>query len=199
MRKLLTIKAVATATGVALIMFAAVVAQERGAQGGARPMSLTAMDFIEIQQLVVRYAKTLDQCLDNGYAYADLYTPDGWFASSRDGVLGTKFEGRERLAVAAGGGPNKCDKLNRPGGLWIHVMANHEIDPTPEGAKGHVDLVYPLEAGNGFDVEHSGHVGHYEDTYIKTDSGWKFRSRIHVMPPSRRGGRSGAPPAQQSR
>ena len=39
--------------------------------------TLTALDYIEIQQLANRYAQAIDSCSNNGYDYADLYTPDG--------------------------------------------------------------------------------------------------------------------------
>ena len=48
---------------------------------------LTALDYIEIQQLVNRYAFAIDNCTNNGYDYADLYTPDGvfyWGVGSRN-------------------------------------------------------------------------------------------------------------------
>src|ERR1700749_2795176 len=41
--------------------------------------TLTAMDYIEIQQLVNAYGQDIDTCTNNGYDYADLYTPDGVF------------------------------------------------------------------------------------------------------------------------
>jgi hypothetical protein len=167
----------------------------RGQQPAVRtpavPMTLTALDYIEIQQLVARYSRALDTCSNNGYDYADLYTADGWFAAGRGDQVGTKFQGRDRLADAAGGGSQHCAKLTQPGGLWIHTSANHVITPSPEGATGIVDLVYPLEHGGGFDTEHMGHVGHYEDVYVKTALGWRFKSRIHVMPQAR--GRGGQP------
>jgi hypothetical protein len=174
-------------TGVVGVLYA----QQGGARVTNQPSSLTPMDYIEIQQLVVRYSKALDSCSNNGYDYADLYASDGWFGSSREGVLVDKYQGRERLAQAAGGGSAKCAKLDRPGGLWTHVMANHLITPSAEGATGHVDLVYPLEQGAGFDNEHMGHVGHYEDVYVKTDYGWRFKSRTHVHPKTRGNARRG--------
>ena len=178
-----------------LVTYIGIRAQQNSGGAAAKPTALTALDYIEIQQLVVRYSKAIDSCANNGYDYADLYTPDGWFGSSREGVLVSKSQGREKLAEAAGGGSLKCAKLNRPGGLWIHVMTNHLITPSPEGATGHVDLVYPLERGAGFDLDHMGHVGHYEDVYVRTDKGWRFKSRTHVHPVTRSGAqRSGGPP-----
>ena len=70
-------KATAAAFGVALI--------DRGIHAGAgtraqaKSSSLTALDYIEIQQLANRYGQTIDTCSNNGYDYADLYTPDGVF------------------------------------------------------------------------------------------------------------------------
>ena len=195
MRKLQATLALFLSSGLVVTLLVHAQRSDRGT--AAKPMALTALDYIEIQQLVVRYSKAIDSCSNNGYDYADLYTPDGWFGSSREGVLGDKYQGRDRLAEAAGGGTAKCAKLNRPGGLWIHVMTNHQITPSPEGATGNVDLVYPLEQGAGFDNEHMGHVGHYEDVYVKTDNGWRFKSRTHVHPPTRRSGsRSSAPPSR---
>ncbi|HEU4619322.1 MAG TPA: hypothetical protein VFV10_14890, partial [Gammaproteobacteria bacterium] len=35
-----------------------------------KPMELTALDYIEIQQLVAKYARAIDTCSNNGYDYA---------------------------------------------------------------------------------------------------------------------------------
>src|SRR5687768_56060 len=120
--------------------------------------SLNALDHVEIRNLVAKYARTIDTCSNNGYDYADLYTTDGSFNSSRDGKLGTAFEGRERLAEAAGGGVRGCKKLQRAGGLWIHAIVNLVIEASPDGAVGTSDLVYPSLRGVDFDADHSGHV-----------------------------------------
>ena len=48
------------------------------AQSAARPaMQLTALDYIEIEQLTRKYAWAIDTCANDGFAYADLYTL-GW-------------------------------------------------------------------------------------------------------------------------
>jgi hypothetical protein len=176
---------VVTALGVGVFALAALQAQQRKTNASPKVMTLTAMDYIQIQQLVSRYPRALDTCSSNGYDYADLYTSDGYFGAFRDGRMIAKFQGRDRLALAAGGGTANCKKLERPGGLWMHALVNHVIEPSSEGATGAVDLVYPLEQGAGFDPDHSGHVGHYEDVYVKTAAGWRFKSRIHSMPPPR--------------
>ena len=102
----------------------------------ARPLALTALDYFEIQQLVNRYAFAIDTCSNNGYDYADLYTPDGVFYW---GVGARKSVGREQLAEAAGGGKNGCQKLERATPekpIATHVTVNLVIEPTAEGAIG---------------------------------------------------------------
>jgi hypothetical protein len=154
---------------------------------GARPApqsTLTAMDYIEMQQLVAKYARGNDTCGNNGYMYADLFTADGSFNSSRNGKLGTPFVGRERLAEAAGGGSRKCEKLNRPEGLWIHAIVNLIIEPSADGgATGTSDLVYPSLKGKDFDANHAGHVGGYKYVFAKTPQGWRFKSVVHELEP----------------
>ena len=164
---------------VALVALVAVAAQQAPAQAPA----LTPQDYIEIQQLVNRYAFALDTCSNNGYDYADLYTPYGVFYW---GVGARKSVGREQLAEAAGGGKNGCQKLQRAipeKPIATHVTVNLVIEPSPEGAIGKSYLVYPGELGITADPTHTGHVGGYQDVYVKTPKGWRFRYRVHVFPP----------------
>ena len=149
----------------------------------AKSPGLTALDYFEIQQLVNRYAFAIHTCSNNGYDYADLYTPDGVFYW---GVGARKSVGREQLAEAAGGGKNGCQKLERATPekpIATHVTVNLVIEPSPEGAIGKSYLVYPGVRGIGADPDHSGHVGGYQDVYVKTAQGWRFKSRLHVFPP----------------
>jgi hypothetical protein len=140
------------------------------------PMELTAMDYIEIQQLVAKYARAIDTCSNNGYDYADLYTPNGRFVPMVNGRSIPPIEGRERLAQVSGGGSNNCENVP-----WIeqgvrHVYTNHIITPTPDGASGTVDM---LMIGLDGDPNKIAHDGHYEDIYVKTDDGWRFKQRTH--------------------
>jgi hypothetical protein len=57
------------------------------------------------------------------------------------------------------------------------------IEPSPEGAIGKSYLVYPGIEGIKGDPTHTGHVGGYQDVYVKTPNGWRFKSRLHVFPP----------------
>jgi hypothetical protein len=140
------------------------------------PMELTAMDYIEIQQLVAKYARAIDTCSNNGYDYADLYTPHGRYVPMVNGRSIPPIEGRERLAQVSGGGSNNCENVP-----WIeqgvrHVYTNHIITPTPDGASGTVDM---LMIGLDGDPNKIAHDGHYEDIYVKTDDGWRFKQRTH--------------------
>jgi hypothetical protein len=138
-------------------------------RAATRAPTLTALDYIEIQQLVNRYAFAIDSCSNNGYDYADLYSHDGVFYW---GVGGRTSVGREQLAEAAGGGTNGCQKLQRATAempLATHTTVNLVIEPSPEGARGKSYL---------------GHVGGYQDVYVKTANGWRFKSRLHVFPPA---------------
>jgi hypothetical protein len=152
------------------------------AQAQSRPPAgpaLTALDYAEIQQLAARYAHAIDTCGDNGYDYARLYTRDGVYIDkwSPKGFAsgGIRAEGYEALARVAGGGPGGCTNSAR----WDlnHVMANHVITPTPEGATGRVYLV---ELWGGTEPSHVLRAGGYEDVYVKTPDGWRFKQRTHV-------------------
>lgn len=141
-----------------------------------KPMELTALDYIEIQQLVAKYARYIDTCSNNGYDYADLYTEDGIFLPMVNGRSIPGIQGREKLAEVSGGGSKKCENVG-----WIkqgvrHLYVNHIITPTPEGATGTVDM---LMIGLGGDPNKIQHDGYYEDTYVKTPNGWRFKQRTH--------------------
>jgi hypothetical protein len=168
--------------------------QQKSATAAARPMTLTPMDYIEIKQLVNRYGFAVDTGSDNGYDYADLFSADGEF-------MRPYAKGREQLAALARGGrlgPNNT----------VHYIMNHVIEPTPDGAIGKeylIELNWEIApaagAGgrggpvNGWDLigRKAGELartgGHYEDVYVKTPVGWRFRKRDFI--PSR----SGADPA----
>jgi hypothetical protein len=137
---------------------------------------LEALDYIQIQQLVARYARAMDTCSNNGYDYADLYTPDGAFVPIINGRALAPIQGREDLAAVSGGGRNGCKNVG-----WIeqgvhHVYVNHIITPTPEGATGTVDMMLIGLGGDPNKIEHD---GYYEDTYVNTPDGWRFKQRTH--------------------
>jgi hypothetical protein len=146
------------------------------AQGGA----LSALDYQEITQLINRYAYGIDTCANNGYDYANVFTTDGVFIdrnSDAGFAAGGRVlaRGRDALATLVGGGSRGCEtKLVWTD--WSHLMLNHEITATPEGAKGRVYLVQLGMQGPGSVARHGG----YEDLYVRTSEGWRIQSRTHV-------------------
>jgi len=150
---------------------------QQSAAPAAKPMTLGPMDIFEIQQLVARYSKAIDTCANNGYDYADLFTEDGFFAATnKDGAIFGKNQGRDKLAEVSGGGVRGCKSVR-----WIengrrHVYVNQIIEPTPEGAKGTVDMLMMMGKDEPGKITHE---GYYEDTFVKTPKGWRFKSRIH--------------------
>src|SRR4051794_14586794 len=187
--------ALAVGLGVAVLTQAAVSSQQAGSS--AKATALTALDYIEIKQLVSRYAFAVDTGSNNGYDYADLFAADGEF-------MRPYARGREQLAALARGG--RLGPANT-----VHYIMNHVIEPTPQGAIGRQYLVElnfdiprnPAAAPQGRGAgpidqwaqigRKNGELartgGHYEDIYVKTDDGWRFKRRDFI--PSR----SGADPA----
>lgn len=141
-----------------------------------KAMELTALDYIEIQQLVLKYARALDTCSNNGYDYADLFTPDGVFAPLVTGQRSVRFQGREQLAEVSGGGSKGCKNVGWIEQGVLHMYVNHIITPSAEGATGTVDM---LMIGLGGDPNKIEHDGYYQDVYVKTAQGWRFKSRTH--------------------
>jgi len=142
---------------------------------------LTALDYLEIEQLVYRYGHALDTGADNGSGYADLYADDATFTGTNQGPSGRTYQGRERLAALARGG-------KRGPNFMSHWVTNVVIEPVPGGAIGKT-YVGIFDIGNGGNGAKSrvDHGGLYNDVYVKTPQGWRFKSRVHHttwVPPS---------------
>jgi hypothetical protein len=184
----------AAVAGLSLALIAAVwmLGEQRRASAAESTKALTALDYAEIGQLANRYGQAIDTCSNNGYDYADLYTPDGVFIDkitpdgfAKGGVVLAK--GREQLAEVVGGGKFGCKKpvkgpTSTPGdgpvawNGWSHLMLDHVITPTAEGATGRVYLLMLGMTGPN-SVQRD---GGYEDVYMKTAGGWRIKSRTHV-------------------
>jgi hypothetical protein len=152
--------------------------------GSAQVMKLTGQDYAEIGQLSHRYVWTIDECTNAGYDFADLFADDGeWSLSEAFGVPGNraKTKGRDALALLAGGdGKGGCRDPKTMLGYGIsHFVVNHVITPTANGAVG---KCYLLAIGVGNDPTKIERQGGYEDVYVKTAKGWRFKSRTHVFP-----------------
>src|SRR5262245_24502495 len=156
---------------IALIVVAAAVTVSRAAPSAkaAAPAVLTAADYLEIQQLAVRYSYALDTGAKDGELFADLFAPGGAFISATRG----RIEGRDRL-VALGRGRSPMYPRR--------FIVNHVIESTADGVKGRVyviEIEFPSE-GEKLGGELTPTGGRYQDVYEKTRSGWRFKSREFV-------------------
>jgi SnoaL-like domain len=126
-----------------------------GAQG-----SLTAQDRAEIQDLTARYARALGACAAE--EYADLFAPEtGYFASNIRGEV----VGRERL-MALVRSERHC--TTPPAGTAPRPVPTVAIEISSTGPIGRADL---------------GNAGQYDDEYVKTAKGWRFKSRTVMTGP----------------
>jgi hypothetical protein len=143
----------AIAIGMGLLASGTITAQ----QGAANAPALTAKDRTEMQELVNRYALALGTCAAE--QYADLFAaPDGYFASGPRGSIA----GREKLIELVRSErhcTNKSERRPTNGPTAV-------VEAAPGGAVG------KTIAGPG--------GGHYEDTYVRTQQGWRFKSRSFI-------------------
>ena len=152
---------------------------------GRKPRSLSPQDYIEIQQLVARYSYALDGGLEKGKAYADLFTDDAEFHQQ----TGRVWRGRKEILTIA-------DKAEETPNALGHFGMNLVIEPTPEGAIGKQYLLTISPLGDASEGRQAWSVTpyHYEDVYVKTGAGWRFKSRTVIDQPARTGGRRGRRP-----
>jgi len=150
---------ITTTVVVGSIMVASLFVQAPQPASAEAPLS--AQDYAEIRQLSVRYAEALDNCL--GRAFAELFTADGVFSfGSR------RLEGRERLAGLMQSERYCQEHTQSPDN---HLPSNVVVKATARGATGKAYLpVTGTGAGGGF----------YEDVYIRTQDGWRFKLRNYV-------------------
>jgi hypothetical protein len=191
MRRLLTPVAAVVLVGLAI---AGLTAQRSAPAAPA----LSADDQLEIKQLVSRYAYALDTGANNGLDYADLFAADGEFVGSR----GTT-RGRDALAEL---GRLGFVEGRKPANGVAHFIMNHVIAPAPGGAAGKQYMVLVnIGENNQPGGQFSNVGGHYEDQYVKTPQGWRFKRRQFIPSAAARPGgepqplSSAAPPAPAAR
>jgi hypothetical protein len=147
---------------------APVLAQGGSTAPAAAASQLTPLDYIEIRQLVARYAYAVDTGADDGNVYAALFAPDGAFADR----TGRETRGREALAALA-------RRNTRGPQSAFHFIVNHVIEPSPEGAVGK-EFLLQLRIGEGERPNGVFGGGQYNDVYVKTAEGWRFKRRQFI-------------------
>jgi len=153
-----------------LIAIAAIALLTAAALIDAQPRkgSLTADDYIEIQQLYAQYNNAIDS--GDAEGYAGRYTPDGVFNTfaGHDALVGFIHRWKESMN----------------GGNMRHWNTNLAITGTPEGANGSVYLLL-VDVSVRPPVIRT--AAKYEDQLVKTPQGWRFKKRVTKA--------EGAPPA----
>ena len=137
------------------------------------PGTLTEKDKADISALWTTYRDTLFAC--NGEGYAGLFaTPGGYFASAPRGEV---RERRALMEMVVGydrckpdtGKPSAEPAPRNPtpvAGEAASRLPAPVIEPAPEGAKAKI-----VNSRGG---------GYYDDVYVKTPAGWKFKSRTVI-------------------
>ncbi len=118
-------------------------------------MSTRTDDIVEIQQLLARYAVTITQQDIDGLV--KVFTPDGTYSAFGETYSLARF-------------PELVDAA--PKGLFMTGESLVEFDQNdPDAATGTQPLCF---------VESSAHdmrIGYYRDTYVRTEHGWRLRTR----------------------
>jgi hypothetical protein len=131
-------------------------------RGERRPMTLIPQDYIDIQQLYVRYAQAIS--LGDGEAYAAAFTPDGDIHV----LQGDRHITGQKAIAATAVGNKRTPRKNR---AWPQPPV---ITPTADGAKA-TSMFFSLDV-SGKQAAFS-FSGIYEDTLVKTPAGWRFKVR----------------------
>ncbi|MCV7317127.1 nuclear transport factor 2 family protein [Mycolicibacillus parakoreensis] len=115
-------------------------------------MSTRTDDLIEIQQTLARYAVTITQGDIDGLVA--VFTPDGTYSAFGETYTLDRFPA---LVDAA------------PKGLFLTGTPVIELDG--DTATGTQPLCF---------IDHASHdmrIGYYTDTYVRTETGWRLRTR----------------------
>ena len=147
------------------------------------PAPLTALDYIQIQQLVNRLNFALDYCTHGGQDFADLFVAGGRFVIDEGAGKSRIFNSREQLAALAGGPDCEANK-SPPRSDVLHLAASLVISASPGGARGTSYAIYPAHKGKYLREDVAGQVGLYHDEYVKTPQGWRMRLRRHEVTPT---------------
>ncbi len=176
-------------TAFVCIVFAAAAGGQQRSTTQNQASTLTAMDYIEIQQLVSSYPYGLDGNTDNGESYANLFAPGAVFGRPRT-------EGHENLKALANTQPRGAKYVR-------HFITNHVIEPAPGGGAIGKEYAVIIDIGENGGPSGIALGGRYDDEYVKTPQGWKFKSRtftpsrVDVQPPPAAGGGRGGGRGQE--
>ena len=144
---------------------------------------LTPADYIEIQQLVNKLNFALDYCTNGGQDFADLFSADGEFIIDEGNGSPRVMSTRDEL-IRLAGGPDCESRKTPPSAYILHLAESLVIEPSGNGARGKSYAIYPASKGRYFAEDVAGQLGIYHDVYVRTESGWRLRSRRHETSPT---------------
>ena len=126
--------------------------------------TLSAQDYVEIQQLYGYYTRDVDPGSEQNAAW--LYSPDGTFE-----FRGQKQTGQKALQEFYEG-------VRKRQAFGIrHLNSNFLLLPTKDGARGTAYMVQ-IERREPSKPIAATLFGVYHDTFVKTADGWRFKSRV---------------------
>ena len=111
-------------------------------------------DLVEIQQLLAKYAVTITQGDIDGLI--SVFTPDGTYSAFGSTYTLSRF-------------PELVDAA--PKGLFMTGTSLVELTEGADTATGTQPLCF---------IEHSAHdmrIGYYKDNYVRTEDGWRLKTR----------------------
>jgi hypothetical protein len=148
------------------------------AQQKSASRMLTPADHVEIMQLYARQTRGMDIGPADGSVWADVFTADGAFSSPHAerwlAERGGRREivGRKELAEFA------ADNLKSSRGeAGFHWNGNILIEPSPEGARASVYLLY-VSTRDRSKTPLPAVAGLYDDVLVKTADGWRIKHRV---------------------
>ena len=125
--------------------------------------------------MVANYGYALDTGADNGHAYANNFAPDG--------VVFGRIKGHDAMVELA--------RKQVVGPQWVrHFLTNMLIEATADGGVAGKNYLVVLDIGQAGKPSSIYIGGHYEDTYVKTAEGWRFKTRTLIY------SKTGPAPAQ---
>ncbi|MBI4265285.1 MAG: nuclear transport factor 2 family protein [Acidobacteria bacterium] len=148
--------------------------------------SLTADDYTEIYQLYAKYGYTFDSGADKGYAWANLFTPDGVHVNAINPL--EYLKGRDINALFAYGGLrlaggfvtlNPAPAPKNPLSI-AHILTSILLEPTEEGVVGKAYRLTGAVTPDGRVTLAPGGV--YFDLLVRTAEGWRYQESWYLRP-----------------
>jgi uncharacterized protein (TIGR02246 family) len=152
----------------------AVVGNRGELTGEQEIASHQALERSRIEELLWRYARTLDSADADGYAA--VYTEDGEFTSGNQSIKG-RAALHKFVADLKKSREDRKARGENPGGT-LHMTANHRIEFTsPTTATVHSYWITMFPAAGRENPARVGAVGRAEDKLVKVEGQWLIKVR----------------------